>query len=100
MRRVHLRGHANILKRVLLHAGALNLALLMRQLIGIGTPRSLQGRAVALLGCLWSLIRLPESFWNATWTLYQPFTSLGQLRVRRDDRRIVPSPAATCATGC
>ena len=35
MRRVHLRGHANILKRVLLQAGALNLGLLMRQLVGI-----------------------------------------------------------------
>ena len=30
MRRVHLRGHDNILKRVLLHAGAFNLGLLMR----------------------------------------------------------------------
>ena len=29
MRRVHLRGHGNILKRVLLHACALNLGLLM-----------------------------------------------------------------------
>jgi transposase len=54
MRRVHLRGHDNILKRVLLQAGALNLGLLMRQLVGIGTPRSLQGRAASLLECLWS----------------------------------------------
>ena len=45
MRRVHLRGHENILKRVLLQAGAFNLGLLMRQLVGVGTPRSLQGRA-------------------------------------------------------
>src|SRR5882672_9302728 len=44
MRRVHLRGHDNILKRVLLHAGALNLGLLMRTLFGVGTPRGLQGR--------------------------------------------------------
>jgi transposase len=57
MRRVHLRGHDNILKRVLLHAGALNLGLLMRLLVGVGTPRGLQGRVVAVLGCLWSLIR-------------------------------------------
>jgi transposase len=34
MRRVHLRGHQNILKRVLLHASALNLGLLMRRLVG------------------------------------------------------------------
>jgi transposase len=59
MRRVHLRGHVNILKRVLLHAGALNLGLLMRTLCGVGTPRSLQGRAAALLDALRSLIQLP-----------------------------------------
>ena len=39
MRRVHLRGHENILKRVLLQAGAANLGLLMRHLVGVGTPR-------------------------------------------------------------
>jgi hypothetical protein len=44
MRRVHLRGHDNILKRVLLHAGALNLGLLLRTLCGVGTPRALQCR--------------------------------------------------------
>ncbi len=59
MRRVHLRGHVNILKRVLLHAGALNLGLLMRTLCGVGTPRSLQGCAAALLDALRSLIQLP-----------------------------------------
>jgi transposase len=45
MRRTYLRGHANILKRLLVHAGAFNLGLLMRQLVGAGTPRGLQGRA-------------------------------------------------------
>src|SRR6266576_2483649 len=43
MRRVHLRGRENILKRVLLHLGGFNLALVMRQLLGKGTPRGLQG---------------------------------------------------------
>jgi hypothetical protein len=57
MRRVHLRGHANILKRLLIHTGAFNLGLLMRQLIGVGTPRGLQGRLVAALGALLTLIR-------------------------------------------
>jgi transposase len=42
MRRTHLRGHENILKRVLVHLGAFNLGLLMRHLIGVGTPRGLQ----------------------------------------------------------
>src|SRR6267378_2202308 len=44
LRRVHLRGHPNILKRLIVHAGAFNLGLLMRRAFGRGTPRGLQGR--------------------------------------------------------
>jgi transposase len=44
MRRTHLRGRENILKRMLIHVSALNLGFLMRSTFGIGTPRSLQGR--------------------------------------------------------
>jgi transposase len=57
MRRTHLRGHDNILKRLLVHAGAFNLGLFMRSLIGVGTPRSLQGlgaACVTLLVTLWA----------------------------------------------
>ena len=100
MRRVHLRGHENILKRVLLQAGAFNLGLLMRQLVGIGTPRSLQGRALALLGCLWSLMQGPERLWDAIGTIIQPFASPDHLRAPRRDRRIYLTVATTCATGC
>lgn len=42
MRRVHLRGRTNILKRYLIHVAAFNLSLVMRKLIGVGTPRGLQ----------------------------------------------------------
>ena len=53
MRRVHLRGRNNNLKRVLIHLGGFNLSLVMRQLLGKGTPRGLQGlSAEALLTCL------------------------------------------------
>lgn len=51
MRRIHLRGHGNIRKRLLAHAAALNLGL-MRTLCGVGTPRGVQGRAVALVATL------------------------------------------------
>ena len=44
MRRVHLRGRENILKRLVVHSGAANLGLLMRKLFGKGTPRALPGR--------------------------------------------------------
>ena len=52
LRRVHLRGHGNILKRLLLQVCGLHLGLLMRQLLGVGTPRGLQGRASALVDVL------------------------------------------------
>jgi transposase len=55
LRRVHLRGRMNILKRVLIHTAALNLGLLMRTIIGVGTPRSLQGRQLSLSGRLLGL---------------------------------------------
>ena len=57
LRRTHLRGHANILKRLLVHTGAFNWGLLMRTLIGVGTPRGLQGRlaaALTLVAALWT----------------------------------------------
>ena len=39
MRRTHLRGHENILKRQLVHVGAFNLSLILRTVLGAGTPR-------------------------------------------------------------
>ena len=62
MRRTHLRRHDNILKRLLIHAGAFNLGLLLRAICGVGKPRRLQGRKLrpenpqlALLFCLYLL---------------------------------------------
>jgi len=49
MRRTHLRRHPNILKRLLIHAAAFNLGLLMRGIAGCGTPRQLRERAQALV---------------------------------------------------
>ena len=63
MRRTHLRGHRNILKRLLVHAGGFNLGLIMRQLVGAGTPRGLQGRLGALTALLTALARLQDRRW-------------------------------------
>ena len=64
MRRVHLKGRDNILKRLLVNAGGFNLALAMRKLLGIGKPRRLQGAfasAFASIGrqsvYIWSVAR-------------------------------------------
>jgi transposase len=48
MRRVHLRGRDNILKRLLVHAAAFNISLILRQQLGAGKPRQLQGASLAL----------------------------------------------------
>jgi transposase len=60
MRRVHLRRHSNILKRLLVHVAAFNLGLVMRQKWGRGTPRGLQGYRLNLF---LTLLRLLIQVW-------------------------------------
>ena len=36
MRRLHVRGHENVLKRLLIQVSAFNLGMLMRQILGVG----------------------------------------------------------------
>lgn len=61
MRRTHLRGRGNILKRVLIHSAAFNLGLAMRKLMGAGTPRGVAAGVCVLcgrlLGLLWAALR-------------------------------------------
>jgi transposase len=100
MRRTHLRGHPNILKRLLIHAGGFNLGLLMRQMIGLGTPRGLQGRFATAI---------------ATFSVLFGSTPRGFVAIRASIRAITAarsgclcatpilvnsSAAATCTTGC
>jgi transposase len=56
MRRAHLRGHENILKRYLLHAAAFNLGLVMRKVLGCGTPRELANRLAQSIAALTSVL--------------------------------------------
>jgi len=60
MRRVHLRRHSNILKRLLVHVAAFNLGLVMRQKWGRGTPRGQQGYRLNLF---LALLRVLYSLW-------------------------------------
>jgi transposase len=100
MRRTHLRGHENILKRLLIHAGGFNLGLVMRQLIGFGTPRGLQGRVATVIAALLLLVRVAKRRVAAISVsrrlitvmrgrLASPTTIVGDLLA-----------AATCTTGC
>jgi len=56
LRRCHLRGRDNILKRQLVHVGAFNLSLILRQLLGAGTPRELRNRSGQLVLSLFLLL--------------------------------------------
>ena len=57
MRRLPVRGHENVLKRLLIQVSAFNLGMLMPQSLGGGTPRGLQGRICALMLLILSLFK-------------------------------------------
>ena len=61
MRRTHLRGHRNILKRLLIHVAAFNLSLILRREIGVGTPRGLQDLRNHLFFCFYAVWMVLES---------------------------------------
>lgn len=93
MRRTHLRGHENILKRLLIHAGGFNLGLVMRQLIGLGTPRGLQGRVTAVIVTLLVLLSSAR----------RRVAALVAMRGRQlfpTTLLVNSSAATTCTTGC
>ena len=100
MRRTHLRGHTNILKRLLIHAGGFNLGLLLRALPGVGTPRGFQdrgGRTVAALLYLIHMVHEPLTVKVVSWCSVSAS--------RHSNRLSSPSPyvateIVTCATGC
>ena len=56
-RRSWLRGLVNVSKRYVIHAAAYNLGVILRKLFGVGTPRSLQGRAAAACAALLAMLR-------------------------------------------
>lgn len=63
MRRVHLQGRKNILKRLLVHGAGFNLSLILRKTIGVGKPRRLQGLILQLVTLS---ARSFEWLWNAS----------------------------------
>jgi transposase len=70
MRRTHLKGRKNILKRLLFHAIGFNLALLIRKSSGIGKPRTLQGSSAT--------ISLAETAWKSICAAWNKFTARGE----------------------
>ena len=100
MRRTHLRGHENILKRLIVHAAGFNLGLLLRTVIGIGKPRRLQdfpGLLLALIlwFCGWCQ-RLPRLRKRLTVHL-EPRAAVTQ---GKTDHASALAKKGDCSTGC
>ena len=64
MRRLHLRGRENIAKRVLIHAAAFNVGLMMRLKYGLSKPRSLTKAAAAARALFFALLEWLGSIRN------------------------------------
>ena len=99
MRRTHLRGHTNILKRILIHVCGFNLGLIMRQMIGVGTPRGLQDRSAAAIATLFVLIRAAQRRLAAIWTPHRRITATRGQLASPTTIFVNSSTIATCTTG-
>jgi len=100
LRRTHLRGRSNILKRVLIHVSALNLGLLMRSATGVGTPRSLQGRTRSIVS---AQIRSLASAFNTlsiTLALHRFLSRLTFRLMRLTSALGIEAQKLTLTTGC
>jgi transposase len=82
MRRTHLKGHRNILKRLLIHVAGFNLSLIMRKTLGLGTARGLQDLSARIRSVLRRLIGVLKHAlrriiaWAAPWMLLDPHARL------------------------
>jgi transposase len=99
MRRTHLRGHQNILKRLLIHAGGFNLGLLLRGIFGVGTPRGLQGRVAVVIAAVLVLVVGTRRRFSAIWSSRRVTAMRGRLTAPTTVA-VNSSAASTCTTGC
>ena len=99
MRRCHLRGQENILKRQLIHVGAFNLSLILRKLLGAGTPREWKNRFGRLVLTLYLLFKCRIS--QKRLRRSRISASVAKCFVRSRTRlRPICRKSATCTPGC
>ena len=100
MRRTHLRGHENIMKRLIVHAAGFNLGLLLRSIIGIGKPRRLQdfpGLLLSLILWFWSLLQCLSRLGRRLRDDWKPHASVPRGKINRGT--VLPK-MWRCSTGC
>jgi len=100
MRRCHLRGHENILKRQLVHVGAFNLSLILRQLLGAGTPRELRNRFASFVVRVLLLFSNRNSQQRLRCRGISGSVAKCVARSRTRLRRPLCRKSATCTTDC
>ena len=98
--RTEVRGHSNVIKRLLIQAGAFNLGMVLRKQVGAGTPRGLQAQVLRAMLLVFGLF-------NATKQLIGEILGnfLGKFRMQTSFTRRAPeslsrSNLGTFATGC
>jgi transposase len=97
LRRVHLRGKDNIAKRLLIHAAAFNLSLILRQVLGVGTAR----QAADLLGALcFCILRLMDTANRRPLVVGTPWPTARTARPRRCHHRLLRRHDVALSTGC
>src|SRR5215212_2033960 len=99
MRRTHLRGHENILKRLLIHAGGFNLGLLVRSILGVGTPRGLQGRLAAVIAVTSTLTAVARHRFIQVRGVWRVIAAPSGWVTLPTALVVNSSAAATCTTG-
>lgn len=88
MRRAHLRGHENIMKRYHLQTAAFNLGLVMRSIVGAGTPKGLHEKVSGSIGLLFDWLADQVCFLECFWPL--------QRIIGQSSRQHVPANSRDC----
>ncbi len=94
LRRLYVRGKANVQKKLLVQAAACNLALLLRRMIGAGTPRALRdtlaGLFLLLSRLLWEARTHSEPTYSISTAIQRRMRHLGRHAQRKSALRKCP----------
>src|SRR5258708_23459746 len=99
-RRCHLRGQENILKRQLVHVGAFNLSLILRKLLGAGTPREWKNRFGRFVLTLYLVFKCRINQKRPCRSRISASVAQCFVRSRTRLRRPTCRESATCTPGC
>jgi transposase len=100
MRRSTLRGHDNLLERLLIHVGAFNISLILRKMWGAGTPRELKNQAVRFVVRLFEWLTCNHRPLNAVKSSNTPILARYSPSISIRPAFHLTWNSVTCTTGC